>query len=123
MNEPDIHDALVQVLLGLFVALFWGLLLIVLVAAALGGAAGLSTGDNELLFLVVVLAVEAVVLFALGLPAAVALVGLRLRAAWGYWTAVVTFVLMLGGVCLPVGLYGLWALLIREGAKDRYTGG
>jgi hypothetical protein len=123
MAEPDIHDTGAQAVLALFVLLFWGLLALVLCTGTLGGVAGGASGDEELLVLVAVLAVEGVVLFLLGLPAAIGVLGLRMRTTWGYWVAVLSFVLMLGGICLPFGAYGLWALLIREGARERYTGG
>lgn len=47
-----------------------------------------------------------------------AALGVLRKKQWGWWCAAIAWVLLLPGGCLPLGVYGLWALLrahVREG--------
>jgi hypothetical protein len=44
--------------------------------------------------------------------------GVMRKKQWGWWCSAIAWVLLLPGGCLPLGVYGLWALLrahVRRG--------
>ncbi len=116
-RRPDVHTLLASALLGA-----WGAPLLML--AFLVGCGGIfiamldiPTGPDEpSAWMIGVMGVgEALFFVMLAAPMLFASFGVLQGRTWGLWLGLVCFAMMSGSCCMPVALYGLWALLRPEG--------
>lgn len=63
--------------------------------------------------------IEGLVIGGIGMVPVAGGIGLLMRSKWGWVTAVISFAMLLGGCCFPIGLVGFWALL-REKVRKVY---
>ncbi len=107
----DVHLSLTRAWLGLqgFVGIAFMLL-----SPMSGWMAGTQDPDFEALGPVggaVVVGLAGLACFgSVGLASAGAAIGLGHGKAWAWWAAVLSLGLLCFGACLPIGIYGIWAL-------------
>lgn len=116
-RRPDVHTLVASALLG---ACAVPLLMLAVTVGGVGvlvAMLDLPTGPDEPpSWMIGVMGLgEAIFFVMLAAPMLLASVGVLQGRVWGLWLGLVCFAMMSGSCCMPIALYGLWALLRPEG--------